>query len=505
MLVQENIHWNKTTDVIVVGFGLAGGAAAITADSHGAEVTIIEKQPEKGYVSNSSLSAGLFYNIDDVPGAIKHMEELYKVNGGLGWTEKEVIKAWAEYSAHNKEWIEALGGKVEETDIVSGYDNVPGYKSIKSYWCTGNGLYIMNMIKQKIDSTNIDLSYNTRARKILVNTNGEVIGVRGETDGQEVNIRAKKAVILTTGGFEFNENMKLNYLKSYPTYFAGAPCNTGDGIKMAQEVGASLWHMNCSVTGAVVKVDDFPIGFKIGFSGKRAPIKMTGSDLTSGQPDPCGYFLVDKDGRRFVDETLMKRRIDSFSNELAYFNSDKREYPRIPCYAIFDNKRMQSGPLTGRFGRVLRQVCGYTWSDDNQKEIEKGYIIKGDSIADLAEKLNVPPDALEKTLSKYNDFCQNQADDEFGRPANTLTALDAPPYFAVKLFPGGPNTQGGPKRNHKAQILNPDDEPIPRLYGAGECGAIFGMSYPTGGGNDADCIAFGRISGENAAKEAPVG
>ena len=82
-----------------------------------------------------------------------------------------------------------------------------------------------------------------------------------------------------------------------------------------------------------------------------------------------------------------------------------------------------------------------------------------------------------------------------------MIPLDSPPFYAVRLFPGGPNTQGGPRRNSKAQVLNPFGKPVPSLYAAGECGSIYGMLYPMAGGNLAECIIFGRIAAENAIQE----
>jgi len=112
------------------------------------------------------------------------------------------------------------------------------------------------------------------------------------------------------------------------------------------------------------------------------------------------------------------------------------------------------------------------------------------------------PETLEETIGRYNAFCKNGKDSDFNRPPETLVPLDTPPYYAVKMWPGGPNTQGGPRRNKKAQVLDTQGKPIPRLYAAGELGSIFGRLYQ-GGGNLAECIAFGRIAGENAALETP--
>ncbi|MFA4911593.1 MAG: FAD-binding protein, partial [Desulfobacteria bacterium] len=118
-------------------------------------------------------------------------------------------------------------------------------------------------------------------------------------------------------------------------------------------------------------------------------------------------------------------------------------------------------------------------------------------------KIGVDPDNLEQTARGYERYCAQGSDPEFDRQQQDLVPLIKPPFYGVKLLPGGPNTQGGPKRNHQAQVLNVNGDPIPRLYAAGEFGSIYGMLYPSAGSNLAECIAFGRIAGENAAKEQP--
>ncbi|MBA7609019.1 Urocanate reductase [subsurface metagenome] len=127
--------------------------------------------------------------------------------------------------------------------------------------------------------------------------------------------------------------------------------------------------------------------------------------------------------------------------------------------------------------------------------------MKGDTVAELATKLNMPPENLENTINTWNRHCQVGNDPDFKRNPLELVPLDESPFFAIKLFPGGSNTLGGPRRNSRAQVLNPFGEPIPGLYAAGECGSVFGLLYPAGGGNLAECIAFGRIAAENAMRE----
>jgi predicted oxidoreductase len=110
---------------------------------------------------------------------------------------------------------------------------------------------------------------------------------------------------------------------------------------------------------------------------------------------------------------------------------------------------------------------------------------------------------LAATISKYNENCAKGVDPEFDRPKQSLVALDKPPLYAVKLYPTMVNTQGGPRRNPKCQIVDPYDEPIPRLYSAGEMGSFWGWMY-NGGGNNAECLCTGQIAARNAVAMKPL-
>lgn len=164
---------------------------------------------------------------------------------------------------------------------------------------------------------------------------------------------------------------------------------------------------------------------------------------------------------------------------------------------------MESGPLARPIRLSAAAAPGrlYKWSSDNSDEIAKGWILTAKTVRDLARVLEMSPDVLEDTVAKYNRYCEKGLDPDFTRNASDLIPIEEPPYYAVKLWPGGANTQGGPRRNAKAEVLNSDGEPIPGLYSAGELGSIYGMLYP-GAGNLAECVAFGRIAGENAARRA---
>ena len=126
--------------------------------------------------------------------------------------------------------------------------------------------------------------------------------------------------------------------------------------------------------------------------------------------------------------------------------------------------------------------------------------MQADTVKQVESCLEIPSGDLCKTVENYNSYCRNGSDLEFRRRPETLIPLDNPPYYAVRLWPGGPNTQGGPRHNRKSQVVNVDGGAIPGLYAVGELGSTFGMLY-TGGGNLAECISSGRIAGEYAAGE----
>lgn len=158
------------------------------------------------------------------------------------------------------------------------------------------------------------------------------------------------------------------------------------------------------------------------------------------------------------------------------------------------------------------------WSEDNKAELDKGWILKGDTIEEIVEKMNenskdegyrMDPAALKATIDTYNADCSKGEDSQFGRPAEVnetpnLVPLDTPPYYALRLMPCMNTTKGGPVKNGKAQILDVHGDVIPRLYEAGTLGHTAAQVYCIFGANLAECFNFGRIAGRNAAAETPL-
>jgi succinate dehydrogenase/fumarate reductase flavoprotein subunit len=194
---------------------------------------------------------------------------------------------------------------------------------------------------------------------------------------------------------------------------------------------------------------------------------------------------------------------------VTYFSHEKAEFPNMPPYLVFDERYRLQGPLGGRdltFGDIeftyARLHTGYQWSQDNRSEIEQGWILKANSISELATRAGIDLVGLETTIDRYNRFCAARKDADFGRAEDQLVPICHPPYYVAELGLTVINTQGGPKHNARCQVLGVNNQPIPRLYAAGEFGSFFGFLYQ-GGSNLPEALAFGLIAGEEAAALEP--
>ena len=317
----------------------------------------------------------------------------------------------------------------------------------------------------------------TPAARLLRNSSGEITGLAATAKGKKINIKARKAVILACGGFEQNEFMRLQYLQGKPFYSMASPGNTGDGIIMAQNVGAALWHMTSIKANLGIRPPDYEGLFFISYCSPK-------------------FIYINQDARRFTNETGWEVHILYWS--LCHWDPYLPGYPQLPVYGICDKEALDSGPLTIPSGRYR----DYKWSSDNSTEVAKGWIIEGKTIRELARKISVDEAALEETISRYNGCCESGLDPDWGRSKETLKPIDAAPYYAVELWPCLGNTMGGPRRDDKARVLDTRGQPIPRLYSAGELGSLWGFLY-CGGGNGGEILAVGRIAGRNAAAEKP--
>jgi 3-oxosteroid 1-dehydrogenase len=489
--------WDHEADLVCIGYGGAGAVTAITAADLGANVLIIEKHPpdlpgEIRHTPSARMCDSIYICPTD---AAKAAEYMYACSWGS--TPRDVCEVWAKYTVQNTEWLEKMGGNIVSRAEYLGHGEfplLPGCESIEVRMHRGRGPALFKMLSENVAKRpNIRVMYETPARQLVTNADREVVGVIADQGGKQVAIKAKKAVILTCGGFEWDEEMKLNFLRAYPIYFYCNPGNTGDGIRMAQSVGAALWHMN-TISGRVIP--KFP---------NLEPA------MSGGTPD--GFIFVDKYGKRFIKERPWVYH--SFWLEVCQFDTEASEYPRVPCYSVFDDVALKSGDAAAPRSKGLlpdgKLQLFYEWSKDSVEEIKKGWVLRGATIEELAKVIaadsenagRMQPAELKATVDGYNRFCQAKKDRVFDRDPQTLIPVQKPPFYAIKMYPGGPNTQGGPKRNAKSQVVDSFGKPIPRLYAAGELGSVYGFLYPTGGGNVAEFISFGRIAAEQASAEKP--
>lgn len=493
--------WDIETDVLCVGYGGAGAVAAIAAHDAGARVIVIEKMAAGG--GNTLVSSGGFLSPTNVPEALTYIKGLFDLSHAD--MDESQVQVYAEESVKNADWMKGLR---PGTEVVvyggAGYPTVPGATSMKKYNVRGEGKgmagsarNLWGLLTYAVeDARKIPVMYNTPAQHLITNGDGAVIGVVVQSQGKEISIHARRSVILTLGGYEYDKTSLQNFVKGFPIYATGAPGNTGDGLRMVQKVGAGLWHMNGVSCALGIKVPEIEAAFPAVFATPR-------------------HIFVNKHGSRFVNEKSIELHAGLLATD--HFDSHTVEYPQIPMYVIFDETARKAGPISVLAGMGYAALK-YQWSKDNLAEIQKGWIKKGNTLAELAGQIKTMNTAtLEKTVSKWNEDIKNGEDTLFHRPVRPKqdpsqaayrelvtqvwsAPIDAPPYYALEVYPSLLNTQGGPKHNAKAQVLDAFGKPIPHLYSAGEFGSMWGIIYQ-GAGNIGECLVFGRIAGKNAAQE----
>jgi succinate dehydrogenase/fumarate reductase flavoprotein subunit len=485
-VVEALPDWDSEYDVIVVGYGYAGATAAITARDAGAKVLLLEKAPETDKGGNSRVSANLVFWPNDILIAKVYFRALAgpytdDISDGM-------IDVWATEMHANRAWLENLGMTPFDLPYVE-FPEMAGSKCVRVLMNGPGpmgGERLWRVIEAAVAARDIAVLYESPAVS-LVKDDDQILGVVTEQRGERVAIRAKRAVVLTCGGFENNPAMVRNYVDGLPRIFPnGTPYNTGDGIRMGLEVGAQLWHMN-NISGPILSF--------------KAPEIAVAQWLNL--PKGTSYLFVARDGSRFTMEGDPCITGDLHGKVKRHGYWGQQVLP-IPIYMIFDEDFRKSGHI-GRATADWDVSHGnlYNWSDDNLREVEKGWIKKADTMEALAALIDIPAKVLVGSVARFDALAVAGEDTDWGRSADKMAPLAFPPFYAIELTPAFVNTQGGPRRNEHAQVNSIDGTPIGRLFSAGELGSIYSFLYQ-GGANIGECFAFGRIAGRNAAAMAPV-
>jgi len=443
-------------DVVVIGGGNAGLTAAVEASAKGAKVVLLEKMAFLG--GNSIRSGGAYNAVDPVrqskigveDSIDKHFQQTF--DGGDRKADPVLVKILVSNSLDGLKWLEGQGMKWNDTVFT-----VLGALWPRSHQPTdATGTGFIKTLKAAAEKAGVKIVLETKANQ-LIQINGRVTGVVAvNAEGQRIRYNASKGVVLATGGFGANKEMRQAYdPKITPnlgtTNHVGA---TGDGIIMAQGVNANLVGMEY--------IQMLPLG-----DPKTGGLEgWIGFDVEN-------YIYVNKLGKRYVSEA---ERRDVMTQALI-------KQPDQFMYVVCDAHSFPTPQTKNSFNETAEQL------------IKSGRDYTSDTLEGLAAQMNVDPVAFKATIDRYNEGVKTK-NDEFGKKL-LRDPIDRPPFYASGRVPTVHHTMGGVQINAQTQVLDSEGKVIPGLYAAGEVtGGIHGTNR-LGGNALVDTIVFGRIAGQN--------
>jgi fumarate reductase flavoprotein subunit len=471
------------TDVIVVGSGASGLAAAIEAAQAGARVTVFEKQPSLGGTSNNF--EGIF-----AVGSAMQKEKYIAYSSDQAFrnfveynhwrVEARLVRSLINRSAETIEWLQNLG--VEFVEVTINMPDAPRtYHVVK-----GRGQAVIKAMVQKAKENGVIIRAASPVKQILKGKSGPS-GVVVELDGKDT-VLACRAAVIASGGYANN----AEWIQKYTGLELGRTVtpmgNTGkmgDGIRMAWEMGAAAEGM-----GVLHLIRVAPFGPEFPF--------MNSVEGAAIQP----VLWVDPHGERFCDEGIAY-----YDTSLGNVNS---RYKQGYTFCLFDDtiKKhfMEKGVFRG-MGQVVPPGCKLRDLDEKLEHflsLNSKEFFGANSIEELARKMEVDPHVLKTTVDRYNTFCAQRYDAEFAKDPEYLIPLNGPRFYAAKARTCFLGTMGGIKINHKTEAVDEYGTPIAGLYAVGlDAGGLHAESYSmrdTSGITSAFAINSGRVAGENSAK-----
>jgi len=488
-------------DVVIVGAGGAGMTAALTAAEHGAKVIIVESQAAVG---GNSVRATGGMNAGDTPtqdtnafgenagveAVLKNAEayadnkaiaelaaevtvqwqayqqnpegyfdseelmELDTMIGGKGINDPELVETLAEDSSEGIEWLKKYGIDLCNVGAFGGASVKRIHRPVNAEGKTVSvGAYMIPLMKDACEANeNITILLETTANEIIM-ADGKAAGIVATgKDGNTVTVNAK-AVVLAAGGFGANLEMVASYKPELEGFMTtNAPGIQGQGILMAQKVGAATVDMEQIQIHPTVQFD-------------------TAALITEGLRGD-GAILVNAEGKRFIDEVGTRDVVSAA--EIAQTGSYS--------WLIVDQAMLDKSSV----------IAGY---------VKKGFVFSGATYEELAAQIDVPAEDFAATMNAWNGYVAAKNDPDFGR-VSFANPLDTAPYYAIKVTAGVHHTMGGVKINDDTEVIDVNGNEIPGLYAAGEItGGVHGANR-LGGNAVSDFVVFGRIAGEEAAEDA---
>ena len=529
----------EETDVIVIGSGAAGLAAALSARHAGADVVILERSEKLG--GTTAMSGGVPW----IP-CNHHMHEVgtsdsreaaltYMRRQSLGRMDDEMIETYVDQGADVIKFIEAQtdiqfralkwpdyhpelpggtfgrslsaglfpGNKlgdlrprlrssltfpipVSSNDLEDGVDifdpAIIGDRLEKGLVGVGNAL--VAGLTASVVEKGVRILFGMRAQSLVIHE-GAVTGVAGSNEGEPFKMRARRGVIIASGGFEWNAGLVKDLLRGPHDGAASPPDNEGDGLLMAAEAGAALANTDEAWWMPIMKIPGEE------YDGNPA-IRFAVTELTKP-----GSIMVNRKGQRFVNEAC---NYNDLGRSFFQFDPQTFDYPNREAWIIFHQAYLDKYPVLTRYpGDPL-----------------PNWMIQAASLRALAEQIGVDADGLEHTVEQFNRSAREGSDPAFHRGESqydryhgdwsldgalqTVGPLDQAPYYACRVYPGVLGTKGGPKISVRAEVQNLRGGNIPGLYAAGNAAAsITGMAYPGAGGTIGPALVFGHIAGREAA------
>ena len=454
--------WDGEADVIVVGGGNAGLPAAITACDKGAKVMVLEVSG--GMASSLAMIAGgtpfTGTDLQKAEGIEDSPDQLYKEATEVSGGDPELWRALADRQEEVYEWLKSIGAKPDRVLLA------PGHLVRRSVKFEGHGPALCKVLREATASKEIDMRYKHRAEKLIVDPeSGRVIGVAAKHDGKVLNFKAKKRVILTTGGFCQN----LEIVKEFGPHYAdlvptAPPTHQGDGLKMAMAIGAGTDGLGLAVCPSM------PVGAET--------LQFVNAGLRGG-------ITVDKDGKRFGNEATEELGTYTEKHKICLDHDSTGLHITVADQAMRD----------------LNAPPGKT----------REPIYKADTIEELEKQLGIPNGNLKATVDEYNSDIEKYGyDKKFGRrllgmdwPEKPVMKIDTSPYYAVKNKICLTSMKGGLRINGKCQIIDQFGDVIPGLYAAGEiAGGLERIPHHYYTGRmTVQAFTQGRIAGDVAADE----
>ena len=441
----------KSYDVVVVGSGGAGLAAAIQAHDEGASVLIVEKMPTIG---GNTIKASAGMNAAEtrfqrVKGIQDSKELFYSetLKGGGNKNNPELLQRFVENAPEAIEWLARRGIMLNDITTTGGMSIDRTHRPRDG---SAVGGYLISGLVRNVNKRGIDVMLDTEVDEILFD-GGEVSGVRLLTDEKELITAQAKSVVVATGGFSANSAMVVKYrpdLEGFvTTNHKGA---TGGGIALLERIGAGTVDMG--------EIQIHPT------------VEQNTSYLISESIRGGGAILVNQRGERFYNEMSTRDKVSAAIIAL----------PEHYAYIVFDEHVRAKNKAADEY-------------------IAKGLVTSASSPRELAATLGLDEHAFLATLERYNGFVEKQHDDDFGRTTALRAPINEGPFHAIRIAPGVHHTMGGVTINTRTEVLDARQQVIPGAFAAGEVvGGIHGGNR-IGGNAVADIIIFGTLAGHQAA------